>query len=89
MATVYFTAHLRSVIAASPIEARGACVGEALDAVFLVNPQLRGYVLDEQGALRRHVVIFLDGERLAGEGALAAPLREASEIYVMQALSGG
>jgi len=89
MAFVSFTTRLRSVVAGSPMEVDGATIGDALVSVFLKCPQARGYVLDEQGMLRKHVCVFLDGERLANDVALAAPLRKTSEIYVMQALSGG
>jgi len=89
MAHVYFTAHLRSVVAKSPVKADGGIVRDAFRSVFLANPRLEGYLLDEQGALRQHVCVFLDGERLPNDTALDAPLRRESEIYVMQALSGG
>ena len=58
-----------------------------LDAVFAKNPRLRGYVLDDQGALRQHMVVFVDGSQR--DRASPSPLRAASEVYVMQALSGG
>ncbi len=89
MAQVFFTAHLRALVNASQCDAAGNVVGEALDRVFDANPRLRSYVLDEQGAVRKHVVIFLDGERLPNGTALTAPIGAASEIHVMQALSGG
>jgi len=89
VASVHFTARLRAVVAASPVDADGATVGDALVNVFLKHPQARSYVLDEQGVLRKHVCVFLDGERLANDAALAAPLKKTSEVYVMQALSGG
>lgn len=89
MAQVFFTAHLRSVVDMSSLDAAGNAVGEALEDVFRRHPRLKAYVLDEQGALRRHVCIFLDGHRLLNEKALDAPVAAASEIYVMQALSGG
>ena len=89
MAQVFFTAHLRAVVDASHVDADGTVVGEALDRVFTANPRLKGYVLDEQGAVRKHVAIFLDGMRLPNDEALAAPIAASSEIYVMQALSGG
>ena len=71
------------------IEAPAATVGAALDALFAVHPALRGYVLDERGALRRHVALFVDGDALQPKTDLARPLRPESELYVMQALSGG
>jgi molybdopterin synthase sulfur carrier subunit len=89
MAQVHFTTRLRALVPVGPVEIGGATVGEVLNHVFAGNAQARGYVLDEQGRLRQHVCIFLDGERLAQATALAAPLAPGSEIYVMQALSGG
>lgn len=89
MAQVFFTAHLRAVIDAPSVSADGRNVGEALEAVFREHPRLKTYVFDEQASLRQHVCVFLDGTRLANDAALAAPVSAASEIYVMQALSGG
>jgi len=89
MAQVFFTAHLRTVVDAPSVATSGDVVGEALDDVFRTHPRLKGYVLDEQGALRQHVCVFLDGTRLANDAALKAQIGPASEIYVMQALSGG
>jgi len=89
MAEVYFTARLNAVVPGSPHDAPGSTVGEALDAIFARHPLARGYVLDEQGSLRQHVCIFLDGARLSNGIALDTPLQASGEIYVMQALSGG
>jgi molybdopterin synthase sulfur carrier subunit len=89
MATVHFTRWPNGIAPDRAAEIEGETVGDVLARLFANNAQARGYVLDEQGRLRKHVCIFLDGERLAHDGALAAPLRAQSEIYVMQALSGG
>lgn len=62
---------------------------EALDHVFADNPRLRGYVVDERGVLRKHMSIFVDGELIVDRRTLADPIGPDSEIYVMQALSGG
>jgi sulfur-carrier protein len=67
----------------------GATVREALEAYFTRHPRVRGYVLDEQDALRRHVVIFIDGEQTRDRKTLSEPIGTGAEIYVMQALSGG
>jgi len=48
----------------------GATLSEALAAVFASRPTLRGYVLDDQGALRRHVAVYINGH--PGEGSRAA-----------------
>jgi sulfur-carrier protein len=89
MAQVHFTAWLREWAPREAVNARGATVGEALSAVFQQQPQLRGYLLDERGALRKHVCIFADGQRLAREATMSHPVAPDSKLYVMQALSGG
>lgn len=89
MARVHFTARLRGIAPPDGFEAAGNTVGDVLAKIFAGHDKLEGYVLDEQGRLRRHVCIFLDGTRLAAESALATSVGTNSEIYVMQALSGG
>jgi len=61
----------------------------ALEAVFAEAPKLRGYLLDDQGGLRRHLTIFIDGLRLRDRAHLSDELAADSEVYVVQALSGG
>jgi sulfur-carrier protein len=89
MAQVCFTSWLREHAPKGPVSAAGTTVGEALAAVFTEEPQLRGYLLDDQGRLRKHVCIFADGERLKHDGALAHRIGPQSRLYIMQALSGG
>ena len=90
MAQVHFTAWLRELVPNGPVQAAGATtVGDALTAVFEAEPQVRGYVLDERGQLRKHVCVFADGMRLANTSALSHPIRPEATLYVMQALSGG
>ena len=62
---------------------------EALENLFALHPRLRGYVLDERGALRRHVALFVDGDAVHHGSDLQQALGANAEIYVMQALSGG
>jgi hypothetical protein len=45
--------------------------------------------LDEQGSLRKHVNIFIDGKMINDRNKLSDPFTTGSEIYIMQALSGG
>ena len=70
-------------------EAPGATLREVLDGVFTDNPRLRGYVVDERGALRKHMIVFIDGRQIVDRERLSDPVEPRSEIYVMQALSGG
>ncbi|MEZ5443483.1 MAG: MoaD/ThiS family protein [Lysobacterales bacterium] len=67
----------------------GATLADVLAALFECYPGLRGYVLDERGVLRHHVVLFIDGRALPHSHDFGLALSEASEIYLAQALSGG
>lgn len=89
MAEVTFTPNLRRHVDCPTVEVPGATVREVLDRVFADNPRLRGYVLDDQGALRKHMVVFIDGQQLVDRDRLADPVGPDAELYVMQALSGG
>lgn len=89
MPRLYFTPNLQRHLACPPGEVAGRTVREALDAYFAGNPKARGYILDDQGALRHHVVIFVDNEPIVDRAHLSDVVRESSEIFVMQALSGG
>jgi sulfur-carrier protein len=71
------------------MEVSGATVGEVLEGVFKIHPNLRGYVFDEQGTVRHHVAIFVDGTALRRKQNLEQALAEHAEVHVMQALSGG
>jgi molybdopterin synthase sulfur carrier subunit len=89
MPTVSFTPALRRFLAAPSAEVEGGTVAAALAAVFAVHPTLRGYVLDDQGAVRRHVAIYINGRPLADRACLTDPVAAADDIYVFQALTGG
>ena len=89
MARVTFTANIQRHVACPPMEADGGTVRDVLEAVFAGNPQARGYVLDDQAALRRHMTIFVDGIAIRDRVHLSDPVKETSTVYVFQALSGG
>jgi hypothetical protein len=89
MASIAFSQHLQTHVDVERTEVAGATVRDALDAVIEVNPRLKNYVLDDAGAVRKHIAIFLDGESVHDRGGLSDPLPEKGEVFVMQALSGG
>ena len=89
MPVVMFTRHLRAVAPGEPIACTGNTLRDALDDALSRHERLRGYVLDDQGRLRKHVAIFIDNEHRTGPDILDSPVKAESEIYVMQALSGG
>jgi hypothetical protein len=89
MARVSFTSALQRFLPARSVEVEGRTVGTALAVVFAARPELRGYVLDDQGALRRHVAVYVSGQPLRDRVRLTDPVGPHDEIYVFQALSGG
>ncbi len=90
MPLVTFTANIQRHVACPDTEADGVTVREALDSVFAGNPRARSYVLDDQGALRRHMLIFLDGGEIIRDRArLSDPVAQDGTIHVFQSLSGG
>lgn len=89
MARIVFTQQLRRFTEAPEFATPAATLRAALDAAFALNPRLRGYVLDEQGHMRGNVVAFIDGRRCTDRITLDDALAPDSEVYVLQALSGG
>jgi hypothetical protein len=89
MPTVAFTRALDRFLATPLVTVEGKTVGEVLAAVFAPRSVLRGYVLDDQGALRRHVVVYVNGRPVEDRTGLRDPVGPDDEIYVFQALSGG
>ena len=89
MAQLIFTQQLGRFMAVPRVETDAADLRGALDAAFADHPRLRGYVLDEQGQLRENVVIFIDGQRTRERKLLNDALAPLSNVYILQALSGG
>lgn len=89
MARIAFTAHLREVGPGDAAEYDGATLAEVLDSVAVRYPRLKSYLLDDQGRVRKHVAIFIDGTLCPRETALARPVTPRTDIFVFQALSGG
>ena len=89
MPKVSFTPNIQRHVSCPPAAVAGDTVAQALEAVFRGNPRARTYVLDEQGAVRPHMVVFVDGRQVLDRRALSDPVASNAEIYVAQALSGG
>ena len=89
MASIAFTPHLRAVGPTRPEACDGATLAQMLNTLSVRYPHLKDYVLDDQGRLRKHIAIFVDGVMTPRERALEAPLGPSSQVYVFQALSGG
>ena len=89
MSVVNFTPNLQRHIMAPCVAVEASDVKGALDVVFEANPMLRGSVLDDRGRLRKHMAVFVDGETIRDRDSLSDAIQAQSEVFVMQALSGG
>jgi len=90
MAQVKFTPNLKRFfpdLCDCPIEA--ATVAEVVQAADARWRGLGDYIVDEHGALRQHVNIFIGDERIRDPQALSDSVATDSKITIMQALSGG
>ena len=89
LATVLFTQNIQRHVACPTRVAQGTTLRAVLDNYFHDNERARGYVLDEQGKIRQHMVAFIDGELVHDRETLSDPVSEDSTIDIIQALSGG
>lgn len=90
MPTVKFTKALKRFF---PMLQDTAAGGSTLTAILSEMdehyPGVKNYLLDEQGKLRKHVNIFIDGNMITDRDTLGDALTDRSEVYIIQALSGG
>jgi len=87
--SISFTSHLHRHLPCEPLDVEGENMAAVLTKVFSEFPELRSYLLDDQGSVRQHVMIFVDDKPLADRRQLSDLVKRDSRIYVMQALSGG
>ena len=89
MAEISFTSQLRRHVACPDETIDASTLQELLDRYFRKHEGVRNYVLDDQGELRHHVVIFVDGEQAQDRSTFTDRLKAKSQVHVFQALSGG
>lgn len=89
MPKVSFGSAIQRHVPVPPLNVEASTVREALEKVFEAHAVVRGYVLDDQSALRKHMSIFIDGVAIKDRKGLSDPVSPQSHIYVVQALSGG
>lgn len=84
-----FTPNLQKHLAVPELEVQGKNIGEVLESCCQLNPDVRSYILDDQGRVRKHVAIFIDGVIISDKEKLTDVVQRESSVFVMQALSGG
>lgn len=67
----------------------GSTVAEVVAALDKNYPGLSDYIVDERGALRKHVNIFVGNTMVRDRDGLSDPLSKDAQVYIFQALSGG
>ncbi len=90
MPTVHFTQALRRFFNdLDSVETSEQSITSILEYIDQQWPGIRDYIVDDQGKLRQHVNIFIDGELIQDREGLSDPVSPKSEVYFFQALSGG
>jgi hypothetical protein len=89
MAHLSFTPNLARHVPCPDADIMAATAAQLFENYFSQWPQVRNYVLDDQGAVRRHIVVLVDGLNIRDRSRLSDPLEAESEVFVFQALSGG
>ncbi len=89
MPLVRFTRNIQRHVECPVCEVMGDSVRQVVENYFREHPAARGYVLDDQGRLRQHMAVFVDGAQILDRDTLSDAVRPGAVIDVVQALSGG
>jgi len=89
MTRISFTSTIQRHVSAPDLEVEAATVAEALERYFERHPGVRGYVLDNQGAVRHHMLVLADGRSISDRRRLSDRIAPNTELFIFQALSGG
>ena len=89
MVTVEFAASLRRHVECAPQTVAAGSLRAVLEAALAAAPELRHYVLDDQGNIRKHVAVFINKTMLKDRQNLSQSVASGDSILVIQALTGG
>lgn len=90
MATIHFTSALKRFYPnLQPVEVNGATVGAILLELNQFYPNLSDFLVDEHGALRQHINVFIGDSMINDRENLADSVEDKDDILIFQALSGG
>jgi molybdopterin synthase sulfur carrier subunit len=85
MPVVNLRSPLADLVGDRSVVLSGSTVGEVIATLERDHPKTKGWVLDEAGAIRRHVSVFLDGERVTADASVESD----ATIHIIPAISGG
>jgi molybdopterin converting factor small subunit len=89
MVTVEFAASLRRHVDCAPQQVAVGSLREVLEAALAAAPELRHYVFDDQGNIRKHVAVFINKSMVLDRQNLTQALASGDSVLVIQALTGG
>lgn len=89
MPTVEFAPALTRHVPCPPQQVEAGTLREALALSLAAAPPLKPYVLDEQGAVRKHVAVFVNARMIRERVKIDIPLAPHDKVMVIQALTGG
>ena len=91
MQTVKFTQALKRFYPnLGDLEMEVATIEDVINEVERQFQGMKSYIVDDQGVLRQHVNIFVNGKMIEDREGLSDSISdEDCEIFIMQALSGG
>jgi molybdopterin synthase sulfur carrier subunit len=89
MPSVRFTRNIQRHVECPTLEVPGATLAQVLNAYFAANERARGYVLEDDGRLRKHMAVFIDGRQIEDRDQLSDLVSRDAVIDVVQSLSGG
>ena len=89
MASLHFTQNLMRHTECPFAALSAETVAELFERYFESWPSVRNYILDDQGEVRHHVKVLVDGHNIKDRRKLTDRIKADSEVYVFQALSGG
>ena len=86
---VEFAPNLRRHVDCPPQAVPPGTLREVLETALAAAPRLSPYVFDDQGAIRKHVAVFVNARQVADRARLDQVLAPGDRVHVIQALTGG
>lgn len=74
---------------AAQVTADGGSLAEVLDALEAAHPGIRARVLDDDGAIRRFVNVYVNDDDVRFAEGLATATPEGTSISIIPAVAGG
>jgi molybdopterin converting factor small subunit len=90
MAKITFARHLQRFFPnLRTVETQANTVAQVVAAIDEQFPGLAAYLVDDAGALRKHVNVFVGDQLVRDRQTLSDAVKDNDEIFILQALSGG